>query len=443
MKNNLSFLLCLVLIPAAGFAQKFWLTTYEFPFGPKTGISSINDSLLFVGLTNGVIKSDDEGGHFERVLSASHTYTVYSDNSGLVLAGGRGQVYFSQDAGVHWDSVSLNHDYPVVKFARNSVGGLFAITGEYSNDEGYIGSGVFYSADNGYIWTPRNNGLGASLCCDQMVIDHQNKVYVTVNDEYSDGNGGLYCSEDNGLHWVQLQILIDGEGIIEDMVFMTSCSGLSISPQDTLYLSLEGSAGSAAVRLNLCMSLSEIDNGTYWHKMRVAEVASWWLDRPLNNIHFAGNGDWYSSMTNSINLGGTFFKKNGTGNWHRQTQGLGLDVFQQYNAQLFTETSAGKIFMVQYMDERVYWADTSAVTPVHTIDSKHLTVFPSLVPAQGRVQVETGNGEDIGMLAIYGLDGQLISNTILNTPKAAIEAPGEPGYYLVSTGRRCFKLICF
>ncbi|HRX11421.1 MAG TPA: hypothetical protein P5210_07230, partial [Draconibacterium sp.] len=143
-------------------AQRFWLTTYEFPYGPKTGITLTKDNCLFVGIENGVIKSCDEGNHFEISLKSSAVYTVFSNNEGKVLAGGSGKIFITDSTGQNWDSISINSSYPVIQFAENSKGDIFAIASGYSDEEQlYTGDGVFISEDKGLTWTQRNAGLGA------------------------------------------------------------------------------------------------------------------------------------------------------------------------------------------------------------------------------------------------------------------------------------------
>ncbi|EFK96127.1 hypothetical protein LDC_1851, partial [sediment metagenome] len=102
----------LLMWPLITISQQFWLLTNEFWGGPKTGITLVNDSVFFVGTTSGVLKSTDDGNHFEKVLLASSVHTVFSSSSGTVFAGGTGKIYFSEDSGIQWDSVAINSVYP-------------------------------------------------------------------------------------------------------------------------------------------------------------------------------------------------------------------------------------------------------------------------------------------------------------------------------------------
>ena len=112
----------LLLWPLLAISQQFWLLTNEFWGGSKTGITLVDDSVLYVSTTTGVLKSTDDGTHFEQVLSAFAVHTVFASSSGTVFAGGTGKIYFSENWGATWDSVSLNSVYPVKQIIENKIG---------------------------------------------------------------------------------------------------------------------------------------------------------------------------------------------------------------------------------------------------------------------------------------------------------------------------------
>lgn len=442
MKYVLSTILMITGLSAV-FAQKFWLTTYSFPGGPKTSIASLNDSTLFTGLTHGVLRSTNEGHDWTQVLESGLIFTLHTTPEGLLLAGGRGKIFVSDDEGMHWDSVELGHNYPVVRFTHNQTGGLFAITCDSDLELGFVGAGVFFSNDNGQSWTPRNNGLNNYLCTDQIDIDQNGRLYLTVRNEWSNGEGGLFISDDNALHWTPVSIEIDGQNVIENEVLIHSTYGLNVSNQDTLYLSVEGVTGSAEIRLNLCRHLSEVANPGFWKINKVWNGASWWLDRPLSGVFVAQNGDAYGSVVGSTGFGGGFFRKSGTADWNRQLQGLGLDVLGFYNAQFFTETSSGKIFMVQYFDERVYWADTSQTTGVWTPvqSAGQFNIAPNPVAAGAFFRVSSDSELNHETVYLIGANGELISETWCSGHSFALTAPSQAGLYWVFIRGRAQSLI--
>ncbi|MFN8303611.1 MAG: sialidase family protein [Saprospiraceae bacterium] len=419
-------------------AQKFWLTTYSFPGGPKTSIAGLNDSILLTGLTNGILRSTNEGHDWVQVLESGFIFTLHTTPEGLALAGGIGKVFISTDDGVHWDSVDLGHNFPVLRFAHNAAGDLFAITGDSDPVLGYVGAGVFFSDDNGQSWTTRNNGLNNYLSADQIDIDQNGRLYLTTRNEWSNGEGGLFISDDNGLHWSHVDINIDGENVIENNLLIHYTYGLDVSHQDTLYLSIESVAGSAEVRINLCKHLSDVTDPGFWKINKVWNGATWWLDRPLSTVHIAQNGDAYSSVAGSQGFGGGFFRRNGSAGWERQLQGLGLDIFGLYGTQSFTETASGKIFMVQYLDERVYWADTSQVSSLVEPAKAPLQfrISPNPVVAGSSIRILTDSELDREVVYLIGARGEILGTTLSSGDNIVLNAPTLPGiYWIVIRGR--------
>lgn len=440
--KNITIILLLISITQTGFAQKFWLTTYEFPGREKTGITMTPNGCLFVSLTNGVIRSCNEGNSFDQILQASATYCIYSTSSAKVFVGGKGKIFSTSNNGQTWDSVSVGTTYPINKIIQNSQGQLFAITGVLTNDDGFIGDGVFFSNDNGMSWSQRNNGLGIYNCIEQIAIDKNDRLYLSVADEYVTGNGGLFISENNGLLWEHINIRVDGKGDINDQIKVANAWSISISPQDTIYVSFFGTAVNTSVRLNTVKHISEVKNNTHWKVYNVNNSASWWLDKLLNNIHFARNGDKYSSVSGSINFGGTFFNKNNQTNWQKINFGLGIDVNGLQNIQHFAEAPNGKIFMVQTLDERVYYTDTSVVTsaPNDNPAFQQINIFPNPVRAGENVFFINLSGNQKANIKCYDVSGRLIFETTDFT-NSNIKAPQTQGVYFLTFETRKYKTV--
>lgn len=427
--------LTLLLITANLFqlySQKFWLTTYEFPFGAKTGITLVDDSTLFAGFTTGVIRSLNGGYRFTESLKTRSIFTVFSTKSGSIFAGSSGKVFRSTNNGTTWDSIPLNITYPVTQIINDHQGNLFAITGTNDIENGYVGAGVFFSDNNGQTWTPRNNGLGSYLCCEQIATDKNGRIYLAVADEYATGNGGLFISDNKGLQWVHIDISFDGKDVVPNEVSITNTTGLSVSPDDSLFLSVTGVSINSEVRLNLRKNINEIQNNKLWDCYKVSGTSSWWLDRPLNNIYFAGNGDCYSSVTNSINSGGTFFKNKNTTAWKRIDYGLGLDMYGGRNIQHFAETSKGKIYMIQMLDERIYWADTSEVkTQLSDQPFVGFIIYPNLIKRGQQIKIRTSFVSSSSTIYIYNTLGKINEIKTLQNPEIVIKAPEKIGHYIV------------
>lgn len=413
-------------------AQKFWLTTYEFPNGPKTGLIQPNDNNMLTSYRYGVLHSVNEGTHFEQVLQASSVFTLFSSKSGRILAGGPGKVFRSLDQGQTWDSTSLNTIYPIMQFTETPQGHLFAITGVLDIEQGYIGDGVFYSNDQGETWAQRNSGLGNYSCCERITCDKNGRIYLTVADEYVSGNGGLFVSDDNGLSWQHIDIRIDGKNAISNEIKVANTTGLTVTPDDSLIVSLSGIAVNTLVQLNIKKSIADIGNDLFWKPFNISNTNSWWYDRMLGNIYFAINGDQYSSVPGSMNAGGTYLLKKGNTAWQRLDYGLGLDMNGTRNYQYFTENSSGRIFMIQMLDERIYWTDESLLTSVPvSIESKNFTIFPNPVRSGETVNLRTNKNLSEYQITVYDSSGKVVHSVARTLQNPTIVAPSIPGIYLI------------
>lgn len=422
----------ILLISFQAQAQRFWLTTYEFPFGPKTGITLTNNNCLFVGIENGVIKSCDEGNHFEIALESSAVFTVFSTKEGKVLAGGLGKIFITDYSAQNWDSIPINSEYPVIQFIENSKGDLFAITSAYSDSlQDFAGDGVFFSGDYGLTWTTRNNGLGNYTSCEKIAIDKNDRLYVASADNDISGNGGLFISDDNGMVWKHIDVTIDGRNAINDQLQVGNTFGLSVSPHDSLNFSFTGSAINTSVEINLRKSINDIEKNNFWETYQVSNSNLWWDDTDLFDIHYAKNGDWYSSIRGTVNSGATYYSKNGSGHWVKVDYGLGLNIFGMRDAQFFAENPDGKIFMVQWLDERVYWTDASILTSVDPVPGalKKLKLYPNPVKAGESFSIQWNANEASYIINIYDGVGRKLFSAVASGNVNRLKAPMNPGIY--------------
>lgn len=440
-KNNpveiVTFKLVFILILFLSFqakAQKFWLTTYEFPYGPKTGITLTKDNCLFVGFKNGVIKSCDEGNHFEISLKSSAVFTIFSTKEGKVLAGGSGKIFITDSSGQNWDSISIDSPYPVIQFVENSNQELFTVTSAYKDSlMDFVGSGVFFSGDKGLTWIPRNNGLGNYKSCGRITVDRNNRLYAAASDNYMSGNGGLFISDNNGIEWKHIDITIDGKNAINDHLQVGNALCLSVSPEDSLNFSFSGTAVNTYVEVNLRKSIYDIEKDTFWKVYQVFNSNLWWDDRIIFNIHFAKNGNWYSSNEGTRNAAATYYSKNKGQTWSKVDYGLGLNDHLIRTEQFFAENQEGKIFMVQWLDERIYWTDASIPTSSNPIEelTTDLKPFPNPVNKNGNFSIRLDKYFGISEINIYdNLGRKVISDSTLNSFHN-IKAPVNSGIYFI------------
>src|SRR5690554_558395 len=429
------WIILLLIYPRYTLAQGFWQLTDEFTGGPKTGLTLLNDSILIVSCTNRILRSTNPGKTFEQVLIASSVYTTFTTASGKILAGGKGKIFISENDGISWDSVTINSNYPVKQFAENKAGSLFCITGESNH-----GDGVFFSEDTGKNWEPRNVGLGNLKGCEKIAIDKNGKVYLTIADENSTGNGGLFISENNGESWKKMTIYVDS---FYAPLKVTNTTGLSVSPADSVYLSFYGIASNFLVQLNICKSIDDVTYDNSWEYYQVHKSTSWWLDRPINNIHFSKKGDRYSSYTELVSQGATYYSEAGQNIWQRVDDGLGRSEDGWRKEQVFAETESGRIFMIQYLDERIYTTDKSLVTFVDSpvTPPESIQIFPNPVKKDAVLTIKTSNLNDNLECSLYDLTGRKISmQTIIdNTFELSNQVPSGIYILFIKTKNRIFK----
>jgi len=344
-----------------GFTQGFWLTTPDFPGGPKTAFVGLEDSLLYVGTANGIWKSENEGFSWAKKLTSSYIYSMHASSSGTIIAGGFGKLFYSYNKGTTWDSVSVSSALPIIKIVENKDGEFFFISSGFTNEEGFVGNGVFYSNGDLKTWVQRNNGLPAHLRSgEHLAVDKNGRVYVTLADENTSGQGGLYYSDNDGLNWTQSPLLVNNLGTIK----VLNSFSISVTPQDSVVVSVNGTAVNISTRLNLIKHVNDVAENNPWRPWSIRKAGNWWEDLNLNSIHFAKNGDWYSSVSSSISSGGSFYSNDKGLTWLRRTTGMGISRTDRYESNFHYESAAGKVFMVQLLDERVYYTTQSLVNPI-------------------------------------------------------------------------------
>lgn len=188
------------------------------------------------------------------------------------------------------------------------------------------------------------------------------------------------------------------------------------------------------VTLNLQKSIYDITKNSMWNVNTISNTSIWWNDRLLNNIHFAKNGDWYSSIRGSLNTGGTFFSKNKGQTWNRHIEGLGLDFSGIFNKQIYAENEEGKIYIIQLMDEHIYWADTSVVTSVKLDSENSFNPFilaPNPAGQNNVVWVKSDSSSNYDSITLTNVLGKVILHKSLNN-SMHFNAPELRGLYFVT-----------
>lgn len=360
MRSLLGILLLLFGSLSAS-AQGFWHTTRDFPGGPKTSLTGLEDSILLTGTDNGIWRSVNEGFSWTKQLKSSYIYSLHASSTGTILAGGKGKIFISRDKGMTWDSVAVATSYPIGRIVENKDHEYFFIASGFTIEEGFVGDGVFYNNGDLRNWEKRNTGLPPSLrAAEQLAVDKHGRIYVTLPDENTTGQGGLYYSSNDGLNWQQSPLLVNNLGVVK----VLNSFAISITPQDSVIVSVSGTAVNISTQLNLIKHIDNVANNSAWRPLRIRKTGNWWEDIILNTIHFSKNGDWYSSASSSISTGGPFYSTDQGLNWAKRNQGLGISRTDRYEQNVHYESSTGKLFMVQLLDERVYHTNISLLDPI-------------------------------------------------------------------------------
>jgi hypothetical protein len=69
-------------------------------------------------------------------------------------------------------------------------------------------------------------------------------------------------------------------------------------------------------------------------------------------------------VSSSISTGGSFYSTDKGLTWLRRAAGMGISHTDRYESNFHFESAAGKVFMVQLLDERVYYTTQSLLNPI-------------------------------------------------------------------------------
>jgi hypothetical protein len=425
-----TFLLLVGLATPPAQGQNFWQTTAPAPFGPKSGLLAIGDSTLLTAVPAGLLRSINQGRTWALARRTRPVHTLHATRQGLLLAGGTGMVYRSRDAGATWDSVAVAATYPVTAFADTPQGDLLLGTGGEDPQHRDAGDGIFFSADGGRTWTPRNTGLGAARRVTHLLDDAQGRLFAATTD-YDDPTRqpGLYRSTAQSQLWQYLPVRLNGaQWTIPITVY--EVTNLAIRPGDSLLCSFMGVAQSVGIQGNYIKSLAEATTPSIdWQPLVGRTAPRWWDRAPMLPLHLARDGSWYSSRL-GLSSGGTLRSVNRGRNWSLLNSGLGWSSSGLREQQFFAEFPSGKLFMVQLGDAQVYYHQATALAGKTPRAAPAVQLFPN--PTTGLVHVASVAGQRIVSLTLYDLQGRLLRTVRPTATPATIDLTAEtPGMYQV------------
>jgi hypothetical protein len=103
--------------------------------------------------------------------------------------------------------------------------------------------------------------------------------------------------------------------------------------------------------------------------------------------------------------------------------------------QFFAERQNGRIFMIQYLDERIYKTDKSIVTGAGKPDLQetHFEMYPNPAKQWEKLVVRVPKINQNSRISVYNLDGKKLFTSPLFSEKQEITIPWKKGVYLVET----------
>ena len=147
-------------------------------------------NVIYVGMNyydsqGGIFRSEDGGNTWTNIFELpANIYEIVKLNNGRILAASYGQIYFSDDNGVNWNSTSSGLVQATISdIALNQENEIFITT---------LGFGIYKSVDNGLTWITKM-GAGWDFSC--LKISSDGKIYAATQGNW------LYESDDNGDNW--------------------------------------------------------------------------------------------------------------------------------------------------------------------------------------------------------------------------------------------------
>jgi hypothetical protein len=189
-------------------------------------------------------------------------------------------------------------------------------------------------------------------------------------------------------------------------------------------------ADNAAVQLNLCKAVRDLQQPGFWHRIQVLSSPTWWMDWLLQDLYEARNGDVYSSVPGSMSMGGSWYRPAG-GAWGRYTAGLGLDAAGLYGPQQHYEFSNGRIFMIQYLDERIYRTDRSIPLSGGQPDETPRLAYPNPARAGAWISLPAARPLAPDAVSLTDLQGRRLPAEVQPGLPLTVRMPVTPGMYLL------------
>ena len=167
---------------------------------------AIQDSLIFVGTSNGIYLSTNEGRSWKRIyydVNSPEICSIATSNKTIIAGTSKGIIY-STNYGNSWIRNTLADSINEIKINNISVIGnfIFAI----SNDKQL----VFSSTDNGNSWRVLPNALIKSKI--NNIIGKDNLIFWGTENE------GIFISKKDNCNWERMTKKLEGMSILSLMI---------------------------------------------------------------------------------------------------------------------------------------------------------------------------------------------------------------------------------
>ena len=218
-------------------AQDFW-EQLNTPDSINVSTVAFNSSgNVFMGSSNGVYKSEDEGETWIYCGLSNLVYNIVITDDDIIYAGRLSSLYRSFDNGLTWQLI--NQDIGCA---------LSYITSDYILF-GVNWGGVYKSADSGYTWTQVLSTVNSEIFND--IIEKDTFLFAGSMHFLNSSGGGVYRSADDGDTWEHISMA--GHGV------------------SSFALDIDGNL-LAGTRLNYFGVYRSENNGIIWQKILSGHV---------------------------------------------------------------------------------------------------------------------------------------------------------------------------
>lgn len=168
-----------------------WTNTAPIVNGQNILCLATYGNIIYMGTNNFVYRSTDNGSYWSKIgLSTTHAYNCFSilvNNNDIFVGTAEAGVFYSSNNGEIWSQVNTGLTTLDVRTLILSDSNIFV---------GTYGGGVYRSSNKGASWTPVSNGLTNSNIL--SLINASNTIFAGTEHD------GVFRSTDKGGNWIDV-----------------------------------------------------------------------------------------------------------------------------------------------------------------------------------------------------------------------------------------------